>query len=108
MRVLAISNLFPNARQPNRGVFNLQQWAALRQSCEVRVIAPIAWQPWQHGWARPAPYQECWRDIPTLHPLYIYPPGVGRAAYPALMYLSLRRAVTQAARTYRPDVLLGA
>ena len=76
MKVLTITNLFPNAREPNRGCFNLQQLVALRRNAEVRVIAPIAWQPWSHGWQRPAPYEERWSDIPTLHPFYYYTPGV--------------------------------
>jgi glycosyltransferase involved in cell wall biosynthesis len=72
----------------------------------VRVIAPIAWQPWVHGWGRPAPFEERWSDIPTLHPFYFYTPGIGRAAYAAWMALSLRGVMTRVAREYQPDVLL--
>jgi glycosyltransferase involved in cell wall biosynthesis len=107
MRVLALTNLFPNQREPNRGCFNLQQFAALRRHAEVRVIAPIAWQPWNHGLSRPAPYQETWSDIPTLHPFYFYTPGIGRAAYALWMYCSLRGVMARVVRSYRPDVLLG-
>jgi glycosyltransferase involved in cell wall biosynthesis len=106
MKLLTITNLFPNAREPNRGCFNLQQLAALRRHAEVRVIAPIAWQPWVHGRQRPAPYEERWGEIPTLHPFYYYTPGVGRAAYGLWMYLSLRSSVLRVAREYRPDALL--
>jgi glycosyltransferase involved in cell wall biosynthesis len=108
MKVLAITNLFPNAREPNRGVFNLQQFSALRRFAEVRVVAPLAWQPWVHGFGRPVPYQEQWRDIPTLHPFYFYTPGIGRAAYAAWMYTSLRTPVMRIIREYQPDVLLAA
>src|SRR5262249_24803978 len=89
-----------------RGCFNLQQLAALRRHAEVRVIAPIAWQPWAHGWQRPAPYEERWSEIPTLHQFYFYTPGVGRGAYALWMYLSLRSAVLRAAREYGRDALL--
>ena len=60
MRVLAITNLFPNVREPNRGIFNLQQFEALQERAEVRVIAPVAWQPWAHGLYRPAPFDADW------------------------------------------------
>jgi glycosyltransferase involved in cell wall biosynthesis len=40
MRLLFVSNLFPNAAEPVRGVFNAQQVAALSKLCEVTVIAP--------------------------------------------------------------------
>src|ERR1700733_850954 len=40
MRLLFVSNLFPNASEPVRGVFNAQQVAALSKLCEVTVVAP--------------------------------------------------------------------
>src|ERR1700735_3698158 len=40
MRLLFVSNLFPNAAEPVRGVFNAQQVAALSKLCEVTVVAP--------------------------------------------------------------------
>lgn len=106
MRILAITNLFPNAREPNRGVFNLQQFEALRRYGELRVVAPIAWKPWADGPARRVPYAEEWSGIPTLHPLYVYTPGIGRALYGAWMYASLRRTVLRLARAYQPNVIL--
>ncbi len=105
MKVLALTNLFPNARQPNRGVFNLQQLTALSRLCEVRVIAPIAWQPWSHGLSRPMPYEERWNEIPTVHPFYAYTPGFGRSAYPLLMAASLYATVRRVVDEFRPDAL---
>jgi glycosyltransferase involved in cell wall biosynthesis len=40
MRLLFVSNLFPNPTEPVRGVFNAQQVAALSKLCGVTVIAP--------------------------------------------------------------------
>jgi len=40
MKVLFVSNLFPNALEPTRGMHNAQQVAALAKLCSVRVIAP--------------------------------------------------------------------
>lgn len=40
MKILYISNLFPNPREPVRGVFNAQQVAALSKLCSISVIAP--------------------------------------------------------------------
>jgi glycosyltransferase involved in cell wall biosynthesis len=42
MRVLFISNLFPNPAEPTRGIHNAQQVAALSKLCRVSVIAPVA------------------------------------------------------------------
>ncbi len=40
MNVLFISNLFPDAAQPNRGISNARMAHRLIQNCRVRVIAP--------------------------------------------------------------------
>src|SRR5579884_3509181 len=107
MKVLAITNLFPNAREPNRGVFNLQQLAALQQHAEVLVISPIAWQPWVYGLRRPVAAEAMWSDIPATYPLFLFTPRFGRAAYALEMYASLRTTVMRVSREYMPDVILG-
>ena len=50
MRILAITNLYPNPLQPHRAAFNRQQFAALAQENDVRVIAPIAWTGEATSW----------------------------------------------------------
>jgi len=42
MKLLFVSNLFPNAAEPVRGIFNAQQVAALSKLCEVTVVAPTS------------------------------------------------------------------
>jgi glycosyltransferase involved in cell wall biosynthesis len=43
MNVLFVSNLFPNASEPTRGMHNVQQVAALAKRCTiVKVVAPTA------------------------------------------------------------------
>jgi glycosyltransferase involved in cell wall biosynthesis len=108
MRVVAITNLFPNARQPNRGVFNFQQFAALSLHCDLRVVAPLPWQPWSHGLARPVPFEEAFGGIQVTHPFHIYVPWLGRVANGALMAASLQREVMRVIEEHRPEVLLGA
>jgi glycosyltransferase involved in cell wall biosynthesis len=106
MKILALTNLFPNAREPNRGCFNLQQFAALARHAEIRVIAPVAWQPWSSGWRRSLPHHASWNGIAATYPSYVYTPGFGRAAYAALMACSIWSTVRYTVREYRPDVLL--
>jgi glycosyltransferase involved in cell wall biosynthesis len=40
MRLLFVSNLFPNPAEPVRGVFNAQHVAAISKLCNVTVVAP--------------------------------------------------------------------
>ena len=66
MRVLVVTNLFPNALEPNRGLFNLQPLEELRreQGVSIRVVAPVPWSPgaapgkWRRYAALPAGLKE--------------------------------------------------
>ncbi len=49
MNVLFISNLFPDAAQPNRGIFNARMAHRLSQVCRVQVIAPRPKFPGGYG-----------------------------------------------------------
>lgn len=41
MKLLIVTNLFPNAQEPNRSTFNFQQFSALAKLCELKVTAPV-------------------------------------------------------------------
>jgi glycosyltransferase involved in cell wall biosynthesis len=45
VRVLAITKLFPNAIEPLAAPFNRQQFAALREHCDLEIMATIPWFP---------------------------------------------------------------
>ena len=45
MKIVAVTNLFPNRQQPDRGVFNRQQFAELAKLGELRVVCPVPWVP---------------------------------------------------------------
>ena len=47
MRVVTFTRLWPNALQPNHGVFveeRMRRFAAL-PGCSLRVVAPVPWMP---------------------------------------------------------------
>ena len=69
MKLAFVSNLFPNAREPQRGIFNAQQVAALARVCTItKVIAP-------HEKALP---DEMRGGLPVLHPRFLHIPVVTR------------------------------
>ena len=43
MRILAVTNLYPNPYQPYRATFNRQEFRALAKLHSLAVISPIAW-----------------------------------------------------------------
>jgi teichuronic acid biosynthesis glycosyltransferase TuaC len=59
MRVLTLSTVFPNVRQPAFGVFVAERIRRLARHCDVSVVAPIPWFP-GNRWTRPH-----WSGVPA-------------------------------------------
>jgi glycosyltransferase involved in cell wall biosynthesis len=123
MRVLAITNLFPNPAQPRRGQFNRQQFRALAVKAAVRVIAPIAWTDelrsavaarprWPSarlGATRlPADRRVRCDGVLVEHPRYYYPPKVLRGRYGHCYRWSIRPAFERAVQEFQPSVVYSA
>jgi teichuronic acid biosynthesis glycosyltransferase TuaC len=85
-RLLFISNLYPNSREPNRSTFNRQQISALSNYFEIDVIAPISWI--QHR-GRVISTQADGKNIRVFNPFYFYTPRVLRQYYGMFYYLSI-------------------
>jgi glycosyltransferase involved in cell wall biosynthesis len=69
MNVLFVSNLFPNASEPTRGMYNVQQVAALAKRCTVvKIVAPTA----------PALPAERRFGIEVVHPRFFHIPLLSR------------------------------
>jgi len=51
MRVLVLSSTFPSSRQPTRGVFVRERIRRLAKRCDVVVVAPVPWFPFNR-WIR--------------------------------------------------------
>src|SRR4029450_13663039 len=59
MRVLTLSTVFPNIRQPAFGVFVAERMRRVARHCDVSVVAPVPWFP-GNGWIRPH-----WAGVPS-------------------------------------------
>jgi glycosyltransferase involved in cell wall biosynthesis len=67
MKLLIVTNLFPNAQEPNRATFNFQQFSALSRLCELKVVAPVPYfykPPHRH----PEPSREMLSAFPGPKP----------------------------------------
>ena len=112
MRVLIVTNLFPNSREPGRGVFNRQQVAELARGHRVTVIAPVPWVPL--GFGRLAagrrfasvPRRETIDGLEVWHPRYLAIPGIGRPLHGVGYFLGIRRTVNAIHRRTPIDVVL--
>jgi glycosyltransferase involved in cell wall biosynthesis len=45
LRVLQVTNLFPNPQEPTRGIFVAQMVERLARQCETDVVSPLPWFP---------------------------------------------------------------
>jgi teichuronic acid biosynthesis glycosyltransferase TuaC len=113
-RVLVFSTLFPNAAQPNHGVFvenRLAHTLALG-GLEATVIAPAPYFPSRHPlfgryavFAR-VPAQERRGGLEVLHPRYLVAPKIGALLTPWTLYRAgLRAARALQARGQAFDVI---
>src|SRR5438445_12674193 len=107
MRLLFVSNVFPNRFQPVKGTFNLELARALASAHELRVVCPVAWVDAWRG--RGADGQGHWKAVDGLqvdYPRYYYPPKVLRTCYGWFLWRSVRGTVRRLLRSFAPEAVL--
>jgi glycosyltransferase involved in cell wall biosynthesis len=110
MRILALTNLYPNPFQPNRATFNRHQFRILAEQHAVRVIAPILWtdesKARRTGTPPLPPGRRVTHDGLTVdHPRYWYTPRALRSWYGHFFLWSVRSTFRSAATEFRPDLI---
>lgn len=103
LRVLTFSSLYPNAQQPQHGIFVEQRLRHLVASNQVstRVVAPVPWIPstFERFGHYPdyslVPKATERHGIPISHPRFVVLPKIGMTVAPWLMARSLRRPVSE-------------
>jgi glycosyltransferase involved in cell wall biosynthesis len=110
MRILTLTNLYPNPLQPHFAPFNRNGLRGLAKQHPVRVIAPILWTDelaarCRGGAALPPGRRHILDGIPVEHPRYLYTPWLFRGSYGRFFRWSVRRAFHQAVQEFRPDVV---
>jgi glycosyltransferase involved in cell wall biosynthesis len=110
MRILALSNLYPNPYQPNRATFNRHQFRLLGELHPLRVIAPIAWtderrERKKQGNLLPRSRTVHLDGLQVEHPKYLYPPKVLRSRYGWFFWRSVRKTFARAMSEFKPDIV---
>ena len=111
LHLLTFSTLYPNAGQPNHGVFVENRLRHLLASgrASSTVLAPVPYYPQgrladaigrRFGWARfaQAPAQEVRHGITVLHPRYLVIPKFGMNHAPDLLYRAAAPALARLLR----------
>jgi glycosyltransferase involved in cell wall biosynthesis len=110
MRILAMTNLYPNPYQPHRATFNRHQFRILGERHPIHVIAPILWtderRARRSGGCRLPPTRRVVHDELTIdHPRYWYTPKLFRGQYGRFFLWSVRNVFQAAISEFRPDIV---
>lgn len=110
MRILCVTNLFPHALRPGKGIFNWREFAALGELSDVRVIAPVPWvedlQAWKSGCGSLIRKQWSeWNGVAVVAPRYLYPPKLLRGWHGSCFEASVRRTFDWAVGEFRPSLV---
>jgi len=108
MKVLFLSNLYPNSQEPTRATFNKQKIKHLKGLCEVVIVAPVLWFPLKSIFdkkLKKIPLKEKINGVEVYHPRVFYFPKFFRFAYGMLFYLSIRSFVKGLNEKYDFDAI---
>ncbi len=110
MKVLAITNLFPNNVNPQQGIFNKQQFSQLAKLCSLEVVAPVPWAPKlksndKRMLLADVTETETIDGIKVYHPRYLVTPKVGRSLYGFWFYAGIQGTVQKIYKDFPFDVI---
>ena len=105
-RVLFVSNLYPNPRQPTRGIFNRQTVRALSEHLDVRVLAAVPWYPLSRA-MNGIPERTDDDGVPVRFVRAFYTPFVLRNRHGKFFRNAIRSAVLDIRKSFPFDLLYG-
>jgi teichuronic acid biosynthesis glycosyltransferase TuaC len=109
MRILVLSSVFPNPKQPTFGTFVHARAARMAARHETIVVAPIPWFPLNRLFRGAAcsgiPRIESQATLTVHHPKALSVPGVLKALDGIFYFLSVLPTVARIRRRFRFDVI---
>ena len=113
LRVLSLASLFPNAAQPNLGVFVERQTLGLaaHPDVDLRLVAPVGLPPWplsrlkRYASLRNLPVHEHWKGLDTLRPRFLNIPGTQGRFHASAIVRALTPVLTTLRREFAFDVI---
>jgi glycosyltransferase involved in cell wall biosynthesis len=109
LKVLLVTNLYPNKFEPTRGIFTEQIVTCLKERHEVEVVSPLPWVPnffskiIKNHHVLP---KVCFHNnVKVYHPSYVVIPKVGRWLYGFLFFFGTFNTLRKIKKSYNPDVI---
>jgi teichuronic acid biosynthesis glycosyltransferase TuaC len=109
VKILVVTSVFPNVKQPTLGVFVRERMFKVAEHCEVKVVAPVPWFPFiryvKKGYRPLVPYREIQDGIEVLHPRFFNFPGIFKCFDGIFFFLSSLVTVLKLKRCFNFDVI---
>jgi len=103
--IVLISNLYPNAIEPTKGLFIKQLAESLASRAKLSVIAPIPYDPLaRFKKAKTIPYKEKNNGIVIYHPRYLVIPKLFRSFTGFFLYLGIRSTLKRLVKQGQADI----
>ena len=113
MKILFLSNVFPNPLQHGKGTFNRSMIESLSQVHRVHVITPVPWiEEFSHLLKHRAAINRAWTSVENReqltveYPRFYYPPKILHQHYGQFLSWSLRRSLQRTISRFQPDIIL--
>ena len=106
MKILFLSETFPDASHPACGTYNLALCRELSREHAVRVISPRSWLDVVRGRRFEAGDAVRESGLQVLYPTRWYTPGFAQSKYGGQMWWSIRSALRTLTHDWKPDAVL--
>jgi len=109
MKVLVLTTVFPNCKQPTLGTFVRERMFRVAKECELKVVAPVPWFPFAR-FLRPnyrplVPRKEIQETIEVYHPRFFSVPGVLKCLDGLFLFLSLLSPLKRIRKDFDFDII---
>ncbi|MBI4698890.1 MAG: glycosyltransferase family 4 protein [Nitrospirae bacterium] len=109
MKILVITSVFPNSKQPALGVFVRERMVNVARHCEIKVIAPVPWFPLvrflKKNYRPKVEYLEIQDGIEVYHPLFFSIPYFFKFLDGFFFFISSITMTWKVQRNFKFDII---
>ena len=103
MKILIITNLYKNRKEPGKAQFHTQQFKALSEMCDIEIVSPI---PYFQFSKNEVPLKDEVDGIKVFYPRYLVIPKIMRSLYWLFFYVGVINCVRKIQEEFDFDVIL--
>ena len=109
MKILTITSVFPNSKQPALGIFIRERMFKAAKRCEIKVIAPVPWFPFarylKKNYRPIVDYKEIQDSIEVYHPKFFSIPYFFKFFDGLFFFLSCIITVINLKKNFKYDII---